>query len=73
MQDTPFEFRVNAFNAGGSGPWSDTVGVRTKLPTNKTVSTCEDLQNVNNDLEANYIQTADIDCSNIANFQVIGR
>lgn len=73
LQDTPFEFRINAYNAGGSGPWSETVAVRTKLPTNKTVSTCEDLQNVNNDLEANYVQTADIDCSGIANFQVIGR
>ncbi len=73
LQDTPFEFRINAYNKGGSGPWSDTVAVRTKLPTTKTVSTCEDLQNVNNDLEANYIQTADIDCSGISNFQVIGR
>ena len=70
--DTDYEFRIRAYNAGGPGPWSDIVAARSKTPTTKTVATCQELQDINNDLEANYLQTADIDCSSIANFQVIG-
>ena len=36
------------------------------------ITTCEGLQEINNDLEEDYVLTDDIDCGNIGNFEPIG-
>lgn len=69
---TDYQFRVSATNAAGAGPASSIVNKRTTTQTVYTVSNCQQLQNINNDLSGVYTQTADIDCSGIANFAVIG-
>lgn len=69
---TDYQFRVSATNAAGTGPASSIVNKRTATQSVYTVSNCQQLQDINNDLSGVYTQTADIDCSGISNFAVIG-
>lgn len=69
---TAYQFQVQAFNNAGAGPWSDTVDVTTVVPVSRTISSCQQLQDMRNDLEANYTILNDIDCSTLASTPVAG-
>lgn len=68
---TSYEVRVRGANFAGPGPWSDPVAFTTPAQQLYNVSSCQQLQNVNNDPMGVYTMTADIDCSNF-DFQPIG-
>lgn len=67
-----FEIRVRAVNSAGNGPWSQTVTSTTINPQLHNISNCQQLQDISNDMEGIYVLTADIDCSSVPNFSVIG-
>lgn len=69
---TAYQFQVQAFNNAGAGPWSDTVDVTTVTPVSRSISNCQQLQDMRDDLEANYTITNDIDCSSLASTPVAG-
>jgi signal transduction histidine kinase len=69
---TDYEIRVTAKNIAGIGPWSNIITTTTTAQISYNVSNCQQLQDINNDLEGKYTQTADIDCSSVPNFSVIG-
>lgn len=69
---TAYQFQVQAFNNAGVGPWSGTIDVTTTTPVSRTISNCQQLQDMRDDLEANYTITNDIDCSSLASTPVAG-
>ncbi|MEI6480818.1 MAG: ATP-binding protein [Candidatus Saccharibacteria bacterium] len=69
---TDYQFRIFGTNNAGPGPASSIVNKRTTTQSVYSVGNCQQLQNVNNDLSGIYVQTANIDCSSIPNFAVIG-
>lgn len=63
-----YTIRVVAQNKDGYFASStDTIG-HTAIPGFDLISTCQDLQNMQNDLSANYELTHDIDCSDTVNW-----
>lgn len=67
-----YEFRVAAKNLAGYGPWSELQQATTTARQEYTVNNCQQLQDVSNDLAGNYSLTANIDCSEVPNFSLIG-
>lgn len=67
-----YQFQVQAFNNAGAGPWSETIDLTTTTPVSRTISNCQQLQDMRDDLEANYTITNDIDCSTLASTPVVG-
>lgn len=67
---TSYEVRVQANNIAGGGPWSGAQTFTTTGQHQYNVATCQQLQDINNDLEGSYTLTQDIDCTNF-NFQPI--
>lgn len=63
---TSYQFRVIAVNDTGVGPWSDAVSATTSVQQSYTISSCAQLQNMNNDLEGLYTLTTDLDCTETA-------
>ncbi len=66
-----YEVRVRAANAGGPGPWSDPVAFTTPAQQRYNISTCQQLQDIQNDLMGIYTLTKNIDCTDF-DFQSIG-
>lgn len=62
-QQTAYDFRVAAQNGGGQGPWSSTVNVTTASVQNVSITNCQELQNMSENLEASYTLANDIDCT----------
>jgi signal transduction histidine kinase len=69
---TSYDFRVVARNIAGNGPWSESINFSSLAQQTYLVSNCQQLQNITNDLDGIYTQTANIDCSSIPNFVPIG-
>ncbi len=60
---TPYEFRALGRNSSGQGPWSTSATATTGAAQQISISDCAGLQAMNNNLEAKYTLTADIDCT----------
>lgn len=75
---TEYDFRVFADTQTGYDSAPAEVSGRTGRPGFNYISSCQELQNINNDMSANYELTRDIDCSdsitwnNGAGFDPIG-
>ena len=61
-----YDFRVTAITETERSDPSSTVTYSVGVQHN--VSSCEDLQNIDNDLSGNYVLTQDIDCSGTASW-----
>lgn len=68
---TSYQVRLRGANVAGPGPWSEPVAFTTPAQQLYNVSTCQQLQDINDDPMGVYTMTADIDCSNF-DFQPIG-
>jgi|GEM_PF-3618005 len=65
-ENTSYDFRVSATNERGVGEYSDVFTTSTPAQAAYEISSCEELQNINEDLFANYVLTGDIDCTESA-------
>jgi len=78
VEQTSYEFQISAVNAAGNGPWSDTINASTTVVNLHTISNCEELQAMRDDLDGTYVLSNDIDCANLTengspvNFQPVG-
>lgn len=57
-----YEFRVAASNADGQGPWSEAIELTTTQQQSYTISTCQELQAIQDDPSGNYTLAKDINC-----------
>ncbi|MCX6729553.1 MAG: ATP-binding protein [Candidatus Saccharibacteria bacterium] len=77
-EQTSYEFQISAVNAAGNGPWSDIISVSTTAVNLYSISNCEELQAMRDDLDGTYVLANDIDCANLTengspvNFQPVG-
>lgn len=77
-EQTSYEFQISAFNAAGNGPWSEIISASTTVINLYTISNCEELQAMRDDLDGTYVLSNDIDCANLTengnpvNFQPVG-
>ena len=62
-ENTSYDFRVSASNMRGTSSASDVLTVSTTDQNSYDITSCEDLQAINQDLFANYTLTQDIDCT----------
>ncbi len=60
---TGYEIRVQANNIAGGGPWSEPQPFTTTSQMQYDVATCQQLQDMDNDLEGFYNLTQDVDCT----------
>lgn len=67
-QLTAYDFRASALNVGGQGPWSSTVNLTTTSLQNISITNCQQLQDMANNLEASYTLANDIDCTDTINW-----
>lgn len=63
---TTYTLRVTATNSYGQGPWSTEAVIATTSQQNHDISSCAQLQDMQNDLEGVYKLTKDLDCSETA-------
>jgi mucin-19 len=61
-----YDFRVTTITEADRS--SPTDAYSANIGQNHTISSCEDLQNMSNDLSGNYVLTQDIDCSETAHW-----
>lgn len=67
-EQSQYDFRVLAVNERGSGGYSPTATATTTAQHDYTISTCTDLQNINEDLAGHYTLAGDIDCTDTPNW-----
>ncbi|MEI6481696.1 MAG: fibronectin type III domain-containing protein, partial [Candidatus Saccharibacteria bacterium] len=79
LQDTTaYEVQIRAINTLGEGPWSSTIATATDSIVVRTITNCQELQNMKNDLDGSYVLANNIDCTNFnangnpAGFQPVG-
>ncbi|MCX6727608.1 MAG: ATP-binding protein [Candidatus Saccharibacteria bacterium] len=79
LQDTTaYEVQIRAINTLGEGPWSTTIATATDSIVVRTITNCQELQNMKNDLDGSYVLANNIDCTNFnengnpAGFQPVG-
>ena len=65
---TTYAVRVTARNTAGSSPPSDEITLTTDSIRDYTISTCQQLQDMRNDLAGNYRLANNIDCSDSINW-----
>ncbi len=58
-----FEFKVIAYNSAGEGVTSDIFLYTFPASSNYNITSCSELQNINNDKYSSYTLTKDLDCS----------
>lgn len=63
-----YSVRVTARNTAGSSPSSDEITLTTDSIKDYTISTCQQLQDMRNDLAGNYRLANSIDCSDSINW-----
>ncbi len=68
LADTTYQVRVAAENSVGRSPFIDLITQHTGTPTTVHITNCQQLQDMSNDLEANYILDNNIDCSDSSSF-----
>lgn len=61
-----YDFRVTVITEADISAPSEPIAVN--VSDSYEISSCEDLQNINNDLTGNYLLTQDIDCSDTVNW-----
>jgi signal transduction histidine kinase len=77
-EQTSYEFQIRALNIAGSGPWSETITESTTAVISYTISNCQELQAMRDDLDGNYVLANNIDCANLTedgnpvNFEPVG-
>jgi|GEM_PF-2370489 len=77
-EQTSYEFQIRALNIAGSGPWSETITESTTAVISYSISNCQELQAMRDDLDGNYTLTGNIDCENLTedgnpvNFEPVG-
>lgn len=65
---TSYEFRVAGTNDGGQGEWSDIFSISTEAQQNYTITNCQQLQEMANDVSGNYTLANNVDCSETENW-----
>jgi len=60
---TTYEVRIAGVNDGGQGEWSDVYLITTLAQNSYSITNCQQLQNMKNDLSGNYTLANNIDCS----------
>lgn len=68
---TQYEFQVQAGNVAGFGPWSESATFSTVPQNVYSISNCQELQSIEDDLDGIYNLTGNIDCSSVVDFQPI--
>ena len=65
---TEYEFRVQSFNGRGHTEFSEPMTASTVIVETHDIDSCEDLQNMNEDVFGIHKLTKDIDCSDTVNW-----
>ena len=67
-QNTSYDFRVRSSNLRGESPVGASITASTIVQNIHEISSCEELQSINDDLFGYYTLTQDIDCSASGDF-----
>lgn len=65
---TTYEFRAAAVNDGGQGPWSEVLELTTTQQQSYAITTCQELQAIQDDPSGVYTLANDINCSDTTNW-----